>query len=81
MCIGVKKPSRNELFERLFKISILERMKIDIKILNNIVDKSNSNIKKSLWLLQLYKNNHNLLNNYDLIINRIVAIIKLSNII
>ena len=55
-------------------------MNINLKVLNKIIYKSKLNIKKSLWLLQLYKNNHNLLNNYDSIINRIVAIIKLSNI-
>ncbi len=80
LCIGVKKPSRPHLFQRLYTISVMERMKINLKVINDIIDKSNLNIKKSLWLLQLYKNGHDLINNYDRIIDKIVLIIKLSNI-
>ena len=80
LCIGVKKPSKRDLFQRLYSISIMEKMNINLKIINKIIDRSNLNIKKSLWLLQLYKNGHDLINNYDCIINKIVLIIKLSNI-
>lgn len=80
LCIGVKKPSREHLFQRLYSIGVMEKMNLNLSIINDIIDKSNLNIKKSLWLLQLYKNGHNLENNYDVIINKIVLIVKLSNI-
>lgn len=56
LCIRVERPSHKELFNRIFKISILEKIKMNYKLINSIIDKSNRNIKKILWYLEIIKN-------------------------
>ena len=80
LCFRIQNPSNSELFERLYKISVKEKIDINLNVLNQILDKSNGSIKKSLWLLQLFQNSHKFDNNYDTMINKIVNLLLENNI-
>jgi len=67
LCIRIERPSHKELFSRIFKISILEKIKMNYKLINSVIHKSNRNIKKILWYLELIKNNQYLNINNNII--------------
>jgi replication factor C subunit 3/5 len=56
-CFRVPSPTRSEIFELVYKISAYENMDFDIDSYKEILDKSNNNIKRALWYLELKKHN------------------------
>lgn len=74
--IRIPRPSNNELYQIIFNTACTERINIDQNEMNNIVRLSERNIKKALWMLELYNSG---IKNYDLQwkknINNIIVII------
>ena len=74
--IRIPRPSNNELYQIIFNTACKERINIDQNEMNNIVKLSERNIKKALWMLELYNSG---IKNYDLQwkknINNIITII------
>jgi DNA polymerase III delta prime subunit len=56
LCIRVNRPPKKLLFKKIFDISVLEKIKLNYKLVNSIINKSDGNIKKILWYLELIKN-------------------------
>jgi replication factor C subunit 3/5 len=79
ICINVKSPSNNDIFERIYKININENIKLPLKQLSDIVVRSKGNIKKSIWFLELSKYNLSYNTSYDDIINTIVSLLLSCN--
>lgn len=77
LCFRIKCPSDEEMFQRLFEISILENIsdKIGLNDYYKIIKKANGNIKRALWLLEMIKFDINE-NNYDKAINQIISLTK-----
>ena len=44
LCIRVNRPSKNLLFKKIYEISILENIKLNYKLINNIINKSEEEI-------------------------------------
>lgn len=55
VCIRVPSPSKTELFDFLLSIISMEKIKLSIKELCEIVNDADGNIKKPLWFLQSKK--------------------------
>lgn len=53
MPVRVNLPKKSEIFQTLFVICMKENININFNDMNSIVNKSDRNIKKALWLLQL----------------------------
>jgi replication factor C subunit 3/5 len=74
--IRIPRPSYNELYQIIFNIGCKEKITIDQNEMYNIVTLSERNIKKALWMLELYNSG---IKNYDLEwkknINNIITII------
>lgn len=71
-CFKVKSPTESELMDMLLHISSKELINIELKDYEYILKKSNKNVKKALWLLELYKFNEGLETTYDQVIDIIV---------
>ncbi len=54
-CFRIKSPSNMNIFNFLIHISAKENINLGLKKYNQILQKANGNIKKALWLLELYK--------------------------
>ena len=68
----VAAPSDESIFENLLNISFQENLNLKLQDYIKIVNLSNNNIKKSLWLLQLKALNMSYYTNYDKCIKHIV---------
>ena len=87
-CFRLKAPTKLDMMEILLKISAKEEMNLDSDVYDIIIRKSNGNIKKALWLLELYKFNLESDNkevdpfytSYDHVINQIIENILSVNI-
>jgi len=77
-CLNVRVPSppANELNLILFDISCKENIDIDLPNINNIVKHADGNIKKAIWMLQLYLSN---ITDYELSWKK--SLIRIINII
>lgn len=83
-CFRINSPSDDEMFELLIRISNKENIKLTLKDCDRIITKSNGNIKKLLWMLQLKQIGGSYLTTYDITINKIVnniITLDLKNII
>lgn len=82
-CVPIKlrAPTNNEIFDVLYNIIQKEHIKIELKQLIEICDKSNRNIKKGIWLLQMYNDIGSIdyYENWKLNINEIVNLILKIN--
>lgn len=75
LCIRVSSPSYSDLFARIYEISVMENIKLDLTEYTTLINNANGNIKKALWLLELAgQNKQNTHTTYD---ETIVSIIKL----
>jgi len=79
-CFRISSPSENKLFKIFMNIDQYENFNYDFKIMNQIIQKSDYNIKKMLWITDLYKYNNTFENSYDIVINEIISILKEKNI-
>lgn len=61
-CVNIRipKPTYNEIFETLFKLSIQENINLTQTDYHNLIINSNQNIKMAIWLLDIRK--YNILN-------------------
>lgn len=80
VCIRVPRPNKHILFSYLVYIALLKRTNPTFMTINNIVEKSQGNIKKALWCLQLYVIGCDYKTNYDNAIDRIIDLILKCNL-
>ena len=80
VCIRVPRPSKHRLFAYLVYIALLKKSSPKFYDIHNIVEKSQGNIKKALWCLQLYIIGCDYETNYDSSIDRIVDLILKCNL-
>jgi len=71
-CFRIKAPSDEQLFDLLLRVAVNERISLDPLDYDKIILKSNNNIKKALWLLELKKFNDNFNTTFEYIINQII---------
>lgn len=71
-CFRVKAPSNTNLFKFLITVGSKEKIKLSLKEYNDVLQKSNGNIKKALWLLQLAKFEESSVTSYEETITEIV---------
>jgi replication factor C subunit 3/5 len=76
----IDSPSELELYTLLVDISGKEQINIEIDECIKILNKSNRNIKKLLWLLQLYKLNNSYDTSYDTSLITIKKLLLTKNI-
>lgn len=55
LCIHVPTQTNDELIKWTFNIASLESIKLDFRVLTNIVETSNGNLKNILWKLDMFK--------------------------
>lgn len=79
-CINIKAPTNAELFERIFRISINEKIDLTLEQYTHILNKSCGNIRTALWCLDMFKYNDNDKTSYDKAINIILFIIMKKNV-
>lgn len=75
-CFRVKSPSDSEILDVLLNIASKELINISLEKYNNILEKSNGNVKNAMWLLELYNFGDCIETTYDDILNHIVQLIK-----
>lgn len=79
-CLKIRLPTDSELLGLLINISGKEGINVKLKDYDTILELSKGNIKKSLWLLELYKFGENYETDYDDIINDIIKLLLTCNI-
>jgi replication factor C subunit 3/5 len=84
ICLRIPCPSDDELFQYIFKISIKERIFLELDQYAKIIKNSNGNIKKALWELDFHRFKYDMDTDYCDSLNKIVELIleiDLSNMI
>lgn len=71
-CFRINSPSDDEMLEMIAKISYKENIKLNLKDYAKIINRSNGNIKKLLWMLELKKFGLSYITSYDEMINTII---------
>ena len=74
--IRVPNPTNSELIQTILQINYLENKLIDSNNLINIINKSKNNVKKTIFLLELYYLNIPSYNSYDEQLDQIVNLIN-----
>ena len=72
LCIHVPTQTNDELIKWTFNIASLELINLDLRILTNIVDSSNGNLKNILWKLDMYKYCGKITNCYQKALNNLI---------
>lgn len=72
MCIHVPSQNNEELIKWTFNISSLENINLNFKVLTNIVESSNGNLKDILWKLDMYRYCGKINNCYQTILNCLI---------
>lgn len=72
VCIRLKAPTDKELFSYIFDISLRENINISMKKYNDILMKSNGNIKRALYELEYLKYNYDYNPDYNKLLNKIM---------
>jgi replication factor C subunit 3/5 len=80
LCLRVSSPSNEELFERLYKISLNEGMSLKLTDFDRIIASADGNIKKALCLLELKKYNIHSETSYEKAIDSIINLLIFCNI-
>jgi replication factor C subunit 3/5 len=78
LCIRVPAPTKKEIFKTLLQISAKEETFLELKQYVEICEKSENNIKKAIWLLELSLNSIDLDLTWKEIVTEIVEIISLT---
>lgn len=71
LCIHIPTIPDDTLFEWLYNISRLEKININLNILDKIITSSHGNLKDILWKLDLYKTCGKIDNNYQMALNNL----------
>lgn len=79
-CFGISSPSEMELLEFIVRTSIKEKIYLNYNQYNEILEKSEGNIKKALWFLELSSLNMTFNTTYDDVIKKIIKLLLLSNL-
>ena len=79
-CFRIASPSDVEMLSMCMNIAFKESITLNLKEYTKIITKSNGNIKKALWMLQLKKNGNKYNTSYDIAINKIINYILTINI-
>lgn len=74
VCVRIPSPTDTEIFEYIFKISIQEKMLMDLKEYSTIASRANGNIKSALWELQFKRFGYELNTEYINSLNNIVSL-------
>lgn len=74
-CFKVPAPSDVDLVNFVMYVSIREKISMSLAKLSHILRKSNHNVRKALWLLQLLKYDDTGVTSFDIITNDIVGIL------
>lgn len=84
VCLRVSCPTDNEMFEYVYKISVMEKIYLSLNQYCSIVKKANGNIKNALWRLEFLRFGCDIENtNYKNSISKIVKLLteaKIENI-
>lgn len=75
VCLSVPAPSNRELFKYITTVCAKDKIKIKLPEIENILEKSNGNIKTALWCLQLLKLGYSNTTSYDICIKNICQLI------
>lgn len=75
----IRSPSDDDIFKFILNISARENIELDFDKCNQIMDKSNKNIRKILWNLQLMKYEDDLATKYDKAIEKLVYTVLLCD--
>jgi replication factor C subunit 3/5 len=84
ICLRVPSPNNLELFQYIFKISVYEKILLELNQYAEIVARSEGNIKKALWDLEFYRFNYDFDTDYCESLDKIVVLIlelKIENVI
>jgi len=79
-CFRLKSPTQADLMEILLRISSKENIMMKLDDYDDIISRSDSNIKTALWLLELKKFNESFKTSYDEIIDTIIDYIVSHNL-
>jgi len=79
-CFLIKSPTRSELLNRLLDVDYKENTNLKIHDFAKIIDNSGLNVKKALWMVELFKFSQTFETTYDDIIELIVKKIIESKI-
>ncbi len=74
--IRVSCPKDEDMFKFCYKVSMNERLSLNMIDYTNIITRANGNIKKMLWMLEMKKANLQFETAYDETITQIVELIK-----
>lgn len=80
VCINIKSPSNDDMFEKIYKISVNENIKLSLDQYVHIINKARGNIRVALWCLDMIKYCDNDKTSYEKAINIILSIILKRNI-
>lgn len=75
VCFRVPSPSYYDMCGFIYTICLKEDIDINLSKLRKLTNRSNSNIKKALWLINLDKSNESTYNIYRRTIDKIIAMI------
>jgi len=78
LCVHVPSIKREELIEWLYMICMNERIEYKMKIMDEILDKSDGNIKDILWRVELYNKFGRINNEYHRMIDLLIREINNS---
>ena len=79
-CFAIKSPSRRQILGNILKIAKKENIDLSLKNMVQILNKSDGNIKLSLWLLEYTKLGISYNTTYDTILDKICNNIFNSNL-
>lgn len=71
LCIRIPAPSNMELFEYIYRISLKENMMLTLAEYQEIIKKSNGNIKTALWHLHYKKYKYECITKYDEVLEKL----------
>lgn len=78
LCVHVPSIKREELVEWIYMISMNERIGYNMRVMEEIIDKSGGNIKEILWRVELYKKFGKIDNEYHRLLKMLIKEIRKS---
>jgi DNA polymerase III delta prime subunit len=75
-CLRISAPKNIDMMDYILTISMRENINISLNKMCFILNESDGNIKKALWLLQIYKNNNIIVHHIDKKIRDLGVLLK-----